>query len=99
MTRLAERPKPFVVPEYCKGCGRCIGSCVRGCFSLGDETNPTTGLVPIALDLADCNGCALCIDACPEPYGLQLEGDERAVLGPAVSLSAGTERALPGPEL
>jgi pyruvate/2-oxoacid:ferredoxin oxidoreductase alpha subunit/NAD-dependent dihydropyrimidine dehydrogenase PreA subunit len=96
---VAERPKPFVVPEYCKGCGRCIGSCVRDCFSLGSEINPTTGLVPIALDLADCNGCALCIDACPEPYGLRLEAEERPVLGQPGLLPAGSERALPEPEL
>ena len=40
MTSLAERPKPFVVPEYCKGCGRCIGSCVKGCIASGTEINP-----------------------------------------------------------
>ena len=33
MTSLAERPKPFVVPEYCKGCGRCISSCTKGCIT------------------------------------------------------------------
>jgi pyruvate/2-oxoacid:ferredoxin oxidoreductase alpha subunit/NAD-dependent dihydropyrimidine dehydrogenase PreA subunit len=72
---LTERPKPFLVPEYCKGCGRCIRSCVKDCFTLGTQINPETGLVPILLDLANCNGCALCIDACPEPYGLRLPGD------------------------
>jgi pyruvate/2-oxoacid:ferredoxin oxidoreductase alpha subunit/NAD-dependent dihydropyrimidine dehydrogenase PreA subunit len=76
MTMLAGRPKPFVVPEYCKGCGRCIRSCIKDCFALGTEINPFTGLVPIALDLTECNGCALCIDACPEPYGLRLIGDD-----------------------
>ena len=60
MTQLAERPKPFVVPEYCKGCGRCISSCIKGCFTLGTEINPETGLVPIVLDLTQCNGCGLC---------------------------------------
>ncbi|MGP8205422.1 MAG: 3-methyl-2-oxobutanoate dehydrogenase subunit VorB [Acidimicrobiales bacterium] len=75
MTRLAGRPKPFVVPVYCKGCGRCIGSCAKHCFAFGSEINPATGLVPTVLDLTDCNGCALCIDACPEPHGLHLEGD------------------------
>ena len=23
------------------------------------------------LDLEDCNGCGLCMEACPEPYGLR----------------------------
>ncbi|HTP28021.1 MAG TPA: 3-methyl-2-oxobutanoate dehydrogenase subunit VorB [Anaeromyxobacteraceae bacterium] len=26
--------------------------------------------MPVVLALDDCNGCGLCIDACPEPYGL-----------------------------
>jgi len=76
MPRLVERPLPFLVPEYCKGCGRCIGSCTKHCLALGTEINPVTGLVPVVLDLTECNGCGLCIEACPEPYGLRPEGDE-----------------------
>ena len=66
-----ERPKPFLVAEYCKGCGRCIDSCNKHCITTGSEINPLTGLIPIHLDLETCNGCGLCIDACPEPYGLR----------------------------
>ena len=65
------RPKPFLVDEYCKGCGRCIDSCNKHCITAGTEINPLTGLVPVHLDLECCNGCGLCIDACPEPYGLR----------------------------
>jgi pyruvate/2-oxoacid:ferredoxin oxidoreductase alpha subunit/NAD-dependent dihydropyrimidine dehydrogenase PreA subunit len=76
MTTLAppskkERPKPFLLPEYCKGCGRCIDACNRDCIAPGSAINALTGLVPVQLDLEKCNGCALCIDACPEPYGLR----------------------------
>ena len=78
MTRVAERPKPFVVPEYCKGCGRCITSCTKACITMGTEINPETGLIPIILDLSQCNGCGLCFDACPEPYGLRPQGEEAA---------------------
>ena len=77
-SRLAERPKPFVFPEYCKGCGRCIESCPKDCFTKGTEINPLTGLVPISLDLTNCNGCGLCISACPEPFGLRPQGEEAA---------------------
>jgi pyruvate/2-oxoacid:ferredoxin oxidoreductase alpha subunit/NAD-dependent dihydropyrimidine dehydrogenase PreA subunit len=69
---------PVLVPEYCKGCGRCIPSCTKGCISAGTEINPLTGLVPIELDLTECNGCGLCIDACPEPFGLRPEGEQAA---------------------
>ncbi len=65
-----ERPKPFLIPHYCKGCGRCIDSCNKHCITAGTEIDPLTGLVPVHLDLEACNGCGLCIDACPEPYGL-----------------------------
>lgn len=71
MPALKERPKPFVLPEFCKGCGRCISACPKHCISMGTEINPQTGLTPVLLDLTNCNGCGLCIDACPEPYGLR----------------------------
>jgi pyruvate/2-oxoacid:ferredoxin oxidoreductase alpha subunit/NAD-dependent dihydropyrimidine dehydrogenase PreA subunit len=80
MTKAAVRPKPFLIPEYCKGCGRCIASCTKNCFTTGTEINPVTGLVPIVVDLTDCDGCGLCFDACPEPFGLLPQGDEDAFL-------------------
>jgi pyruvate/2-oxoacid:ferredoxin oxidoreductase alpha subunit/NAD-dependent dihydropyrimidine dehydrogenase PreA subunit len=109
MTKVAEKPKPFILPEYCKGCGRCIGSCLRHCLSTGTEIDPRTGLVPIVLDLTDCNACGLCVDACPEPFGLSLQGEEAAfepvdpaaLLGPhPFDVPAATpipDRALPVP--
>ncbi|MEK7667330.1 MAG: 3-methyl-2-oxobutanoate dehydrogenase subunit VorB [Gemmatimonadota bacterium] len=78
MTAVAERPKPFVFPEYCKGCGRCISACPKHCIAMGTEINPQTGLIPVVLDLSTCNGCGLCISACPEPYGLRPQVGEEA---------------------
>ena len=69
-TTTKERPKPFLLPEFCKGCGRCIDSCAKHCIELGHEINSQTGLIPVTLHLENCNACGLCIDACPEPYGL-----------------------------
>ena len=71
-----ERPKPFLLDEYCKGCGRCIDACNRDCITPGTHINPLTGLVPVHLSLDQCNGCALCIDACPEPYGMRAMVEE-----------------------
>jgi len=71
MPTVEEKPKPFLIPEYCKGCGRCVNVCTKGCIAFADEINPITGIVPVILDLANCTGCGLCIDACPEPYGLR----------------------------
>jgi len=64
------RPKPHVMPQFCKACGRCIDACPKDCISLGTEIEPSTGFTPIVLDLEACNGCGLCFSACPEPYGL-----------------------------
>lgn len=71
MSKLKERPKPFVFPEFCKGCGRCIEACPKHCIEPGKEIHPATGLIPVVLNLDQCNGCGLCITACPEPYGLK----------------------------
>ena len=65
------KPKPKVVPQYCKACGRCIDACPQGCFTVGDHIHPASGFVPIGLDLEKCNACGLCFAACPEPYGLE----------------------------
>ncbi|MBP6865758.1 MAG: 3-methyl-2-oxobutanoate dehydrogenase subunit VorB [Candidatus Didemnitutus sp.] len=69
------RPKPFLQPEYCKGCLRCIDACPKHCISPGREINPATGLIPVELHLDACNGCSLCMQACPEPFGLRPETD------------------------
>ncbi len=99
MTRVLERPKPFVIPELCKGCGRCVSSCVKGCISPGNGINAETGLIPIVVDLTDCNGCALCFDACPEPYALQPlpDGDIAGASGTAPGLFP-ENAVLPAPQ-
>ena len=65
------RPKPFLEPEYCKGCLRCIDACPKDCIHHGDLIHPGTGYVPVEMDLENCNGCQLCVQACPEPFGLR----------------------------
>ncbi len=84
MPTTVEKPKPFLLPEYCKGCGRCIESCARHCIEMGTEIDPRTGLVPVVLNLENCSACGLCMSACPEPYGLAPEpGTEFELQDPA----------------
>ena len=100
---MKSRPKPYVFPEYCKGCGRCIDSCPKGCITMGKEVNPQTGLIPIELNLDQCSGCGLCISACPEPYGLRPQEtefqfeltDPRVIHGQRPTTSA-KPHAIPG---
>jgi pyruvate/2-oxoacid:ferredoxin oxidoreductase alpha subunit/NAD-dependent dihydropyrimidine dehydrogenase PreA subunit len=68
--KMKERPKPFLMPEYCKGCGRCISACPKDCIEFEDSVNPESGLLPVHVNMEICNGCGLCILACPEPFGL-----------------------------
>lgn len=65
-----ERRKPFLLPEICKACGRCITACPKECIEMGTAINPLTGQTPVVIDLEACNACGLCIAACPEPRGL-----------------------------
>jgi pyruvate/2-oxoacid:ferredoxin oxidoreductase alpha subunit/NAD-dependent dihydropyrimidine dehydrogenase PreA subunit len=73
MSTTADKPKPFLLPQYCKGCGRCIEACAKHCIEMGTEIDPRTGLIPVVLDLTNCSACGLCMTACPEPYGLAPE--------------------------
>jgi NAD-dependent dihydropyrimidine dehydrogenase PreA subunit len=68
-----ERPRPVLVPECCKGCGRCIEACALHCLEPGSEVLTATGLVPVRLQLDRCTGCGLCWEACPEPHALRPE--------------------------
>jgi pyruvate/2-oxoacid:ferredoxin oxidoreductase alpha subunit/NAD-dependent dihydropyrimidine dehydrogenase PreA subunit len=97
MTQVSERPKPFLLPEFCKGCGRCIEACPKHCITLGSEINPATGLTPVHLDLTLCNGCALCLSACPEPYGLAATpaGVDYELTDPAAMFGPRAHRAAP----
>jgi pyruvate/2-oxoacid:ferredoxin oxidoreductase alpha subunit/NAD-dependent dihydropyrimidine dehydrogenase PreA subunit len=89
MPTTVERPKPFLLPQYCKGCGRCIEACALHCIEAGTEIHPETGLVPVVVHLESCSACGLCLTACPEPYGLAPEPsadfellDPAALFGP-----------------
>ena len=78
------RVKPFLHPEYCKGCGRCVEACAHHCIEPGHEIHPATGLNPVVLHLEACTACGLCLEACPEPYGLEpLLPDAEAKAPPA----------------
>lgn len=67
------KPKPFLLPQTCKACGRCITACPKECIHMGTEINPQTGQTPVVIDLDACNACGLCIAACPEPHGLMAD--------------------------
>jgi pyruvate/2-oxoacid:ferredoxin oxidoreductase alpha subunit/NAD-dependent dihydropyrimidine dehydrogenase PreA subunit len=92
------RPKPFLYPQLCKACGRCIEACPKHCIEFAAEIDPQSGLTPIVVHEEACNGCGLCFDACPEPYGLmartsELEGVDMVVSDPYSTFGARTHGA------
>jgi pyruvate/2-oxoacid:ferredoxin oxidoreductase alpha subunit/NAD-dependent dihydropyrimidine dehydrogenase PreA subunit len=97
------KPRPFLFPQFCKSCGRCITACPKGCIQMGDEIDPRTGVTPVTVDTEACNGCGLCLEACPEPHGLmptpqealdfELEDPEK-LFGPRMS-TAPTPTSIP----
>jgi len=87
------RPKPFLFPQLCKACGRCIDACPKHCIEFATEIDPQSGLTPIIVHEDACNGCGLCFDACPEPYGLMprtgdIEGVDMVVSDPYTTFGA-----------
>ncbi len=78
MTASRERGNVVLLPELCKGCGRCIEACPKHGISSSGSINQGSGLVPVQIDYDVCNHCGLCISACPEPYGIVRE-DEHAL--------------------
>ena len=64
------KPKPFLFPQFCKACSRCIEACPKDCIEMSTEIDPNTGLTPVMINLEYCNGCGLCFEACPEPFAL-----------------------------
>jgi pyruvate/2-oxoacid:ferredoxin oxidoreductase alpha subunit/NAD-dependent dihydropyrimidine dehydrogenase PreA subunit len=78
MTAKPSRAKPFLLPQFCKACGRCIPACPKDCIHPGHTIEPSTGYTPVELDLGACNACGLCLAACPEPYGLMPEPENLA---------------------
>jgi pyruvate/2-oxoacid:ferredoxin oxidoreductase alpha subunit/NAD-dependent dihydropyrimidine dehydrogenase PreA subunit len=98
MPTTAERPKPFLLPQYCKGCGRCIEACAQHCIEMGTEINPETGLIPVVIRLEDCTACGLCLTACPEPYGLTAQPfSDFEIQDPATRFGPKQAEVLPPP--
>ncbi|MBI2389862.1 MAG: 3-methyl-2-oxobutanoate dehydrogenase subunit VorB [Deltaproteobacteria bacterium] len=99
MATSKERLKPFLHPDFCKGCSRCVESCNKHCIEPGTEINAATGLVPVVLDVTNCNACGLCIDACPEPFGLDTASDLPSRPQPAAPIPSIPDERIPLPAM
>lgn len=54
---------PWIIPEHCEACGRCINACPPGVLSLIETSKPGV-FVPHLEDVDGCTGCGMCEAAC-----------------------------------
>lgn len=58
--------RPIIAVERCKGCGLCIGSCVKKILEMSKETNGQGVHYPVCTDESLCIACTFCAIMCPD---------------------------------
>lgn len=66
------RPRPVIVADECKSCGRCVQACPKKCLRLAERLN-RRGVRPAEYVGSGCTGCCVCYYNCPEPYAISVE--------------------------
>lgn len=79
MAEAPQKPKMYVDPELCTGCGLCVQICTRGAIRMKETT--VAGESTAEIDEALCTSCGRCAEECP--------------LGAIVSVEVVTEMTAP----
>lgn len=70
-----EVPRPVIIVDECKGCGRCIAACPQKVLRAASRAN-RRGFVPAEYIGTGCTGCAICFYNCPEIYAIEVHTKE-----------------------
>ena len=65
-------PRPVIIADECKSCGRCVAACPKKCLRMTARLN-SRGVHPVEYVGEGCTGCAVCFYTCPEPYAVEVE--------------------------
>ena len=55
-----------VMREICKGCLYCINTCPKGVLKASGDFNTKGNRYAVAENPANCIGCGMCTDICPD---------------------------------
>jgi NAD-dependent dihydropyrimidine dehydrogenase PreA subunit len=67
----ASLPRPVIVEDACKGCGRCVTACPKKVLRFKTTMN-RRGVKPVEYTGEGCIGCGFCFYNCPEPFALEV---------------------------
>jgi ferredoxin len=56
---------PWIVVEWCEGCGECVSKCKTGALELVPRSSNPSAEVSWLTHPDKCVGCGLCESACP----------------------------------
>ncbi len=75
-TQQSGLPRPVIIEDECKGCGRCVNACPKKVLQMSSKINKK-GFIPAEYIGEGCTGCSICYYNCPEPYAIEVHTEKK----------------------